>query len=240
MTPRILAFDIETAPSLGWYFDLWKEGNIVGTKAEWYMLCFAYKFLGDKKVKTFSLPDFKGYKAGSENDEQLVRELWKLFDEADILIAHNGDKFDIKKANARFSYYNLPPPSPYKTVDTLKVAKRYFGFTSNKLDSLGDHLGYGRKLVHTGFNLWKGCMTGDMKSWKLMLEYNKRDVELLEQIYKHFLPWITNHPTLNFDGCPNCGHADMQRRGYNYFKRYTTQKLQCKKCHAWTSKRVTV
>lgn len=239
MAPKILLFDEETAPSLGWYFDLWKEGNIVGTKIEWYMLSFAYKWYGEKRVHSFSLPDFKGYKPGSENDEALIKELWKLFNEADILIAHNGDKFDIKKANARFAYYNLPPPSPYKTVDTLKVAKKYFGFTSNKLDSLGDHLGYGRKVVHTGFNLWQGCMKGDPQAWKKMVEYNKRDVDLLEKIYKHFLPWIQNHPTMNFNGCPNCGHTEMQRRGFNYLKKHTTQKLQCKKCRAWTSKKVT-
>ena len=164
MKPKILLFDEETAPSLGHYFDLWKEGNILDTVADWYMLCFAYKFLGDKKVSSYALPDFPGYKPGSEDDRALIKKLWELLNEADVVIAHNGDKFDIRKANARFAYYNLPPPSPYKTIDTLKIARRYFAFTSNKLDSLGDHLGYGRKLVHTGFHLWKGCMSGDPKS----------------------------------------------------------------------------
>jgi DNA polymerase elongation subunit (family B) len=238
--PKILLFDIENAPSLGWFYDLWKEGNIVGTKSEQYFLSVAYKFLGDRKVECISLPDFKSYKPESENDKLLVKELWKLFDEADIIVAHNGDRFDIRKANARFAYYNLPPPSPYKTIDTLKIAKRYFNFTSNKLDSLGEHLGYGRKLVHTGFNLWKGCMSGDAKSWKHMVEYNKRDVVLLEQIYKHFLPWVVNHPNVSVlkevpDGCPNCSSTDLEKRGFGINRTGKYQKYQCKGCGAWSS-----
>jgi hypothetical protein len=245
--PRILLFDVENAPSLGWFYDLWKEGNIVGTKAEQYFLSFAYKWFDEALVKSFSLPDFKGYKPGSENDEALVRALWKLFDEANILIAHNGDGFDVKKANARFAYYGLPPPSPYKTVDTLKVARKYFKFTSNKLDNLGDHLGYGRKVVHTGFNLWKGCMTGDPKAWKKMVQYNKRDVVLLEQIYLHFRPWIENHPNVSIlsdipDGCPNCASTNLLKRGYGITKTGKRQRYQCSDCGSWSrgqSKQVT-
>ena len=183
-------------------------------------------------METHALPDYKGYKPGTENDKQVILEAWRLIDEADIVIAHNGDHFDIRKLNARFAFYNLPPPSPYKTVDTLKIARRYFNFTSNKLDSLGDHLGYGRKLVHTGFNLWKGCMTGDPKSWKHMIDYNKRDVVLLEKIYLHFLPWIKNHPPISFSDCPNCGKPNiLTTRSYMTQKGAKTRG-QCV-CGAW-------
>ena len=213
------------------------ETDVVDFKQDWYILCWAAKQL-DGRMRTCSLPDSPNYKKDLENDEYVVRQLWRLFDEADILIAHNGDQFDVKKANARFAFYNLPPPSPYKTIDTKKVAKHYFNFTSNKLDDLGNFLGYGRKLVHTGFELWRGCMRGDPKSWKTMLAYNKRDVILLEQIYKHFLPWITNHPNTAVlsavEGCPNCASTDLQRRGYGLTKTGTYQRFQCKQCGAWS------
>lgn len=234
--PKILLFDIETAPSLGWVWEKW-ETNVLDFKEEWYLLCFAAKWLNGKML-THALPDFKGYKPGSENDELLVRELWKLFDEADILIAHNGDHFDIRKANARFAYYKLPPPSPYKTIDTLKVAKRFFNFTSNKLDDLGKHLGYGRKLVHTGFNLWQGCMKGDLKAWKHMVRYNKRDVELLEEIYLHFRPWITQHPNVGAfiadTVCPKCGSKNLQPRGFAINTTTKYQRYKCRDCGGWS------
>lgn len=235
-SPRILLFDLETAPSLGWVWAKW-ETNVIDFEQDWYLLCFAAKWLGGK-METYALPDYRGYKKNPENDRQLVEALWKLFDEADILIAHNGDRFDIRKANARFAYYKLPPPSPYKTVDTLKVARRYFDFTSNKLDDLGHYLGYGRKLPHTGFHLWKGCMTGDKKSWDLMKRYNRRDVDLLEQIYLHFRPWVKTHANLGmYSGdivCPKCGSKNLQRRGYSINLTTKYQRFQCQNCGGWS------
>lgn len=235
MKPKILLFDIETAPSLGWVWAKW-ETDVIDFKEDWYLLCFAAKWLNGKML-TYALPDFRGYKKNPENDQLLVTELWKLFDEADILIAHNGDQFDIKKANARFAYYKLPPPSPYKTIDTLKAARKYFNFTSNKLDDLGKYLGYGRKLTHTGFALWQGCMKGDKKSWKQMLEYNKRDVVLLEQIYLHFRPWITTHANVGIYSdrpvCPKCSSPKIQSRGYSINNSTRYQRFQCQNCGGW-------
>jgi hypothetical protein len=43
-------------------------------------------------------------------------------DEADIICAHNGDAFDIKKINSRLITNGFKPPSPFKTIDTLKAA----------------------------------------------------------------------------------------------------------------------
>src|ERR1700719_3656227 len=118
------------------------------------MLSFAYKIAGEKKVHTRCLADYPGYKKNTEDDKALVTDLWTIFDQADIQIGHNADKFDIKKSNARFLMHKLNPPSPYKTVDTLKIARRAFKLDSNKLDDLGYYLGLGRKLPHTGFHLW--------------------------------------------------------------------------------------
>lgn len=237
--PRILLFDIENAPSLGWFYDLWKEGNIVGTKSDQYFLSFAYKWLDERQVKSFSLPDFKGYKPGSENDELLVKELWKLFDEADIVIAHNGNSFDIKKTNARFAYYKLSPPSPYKSIDTYREAKKYLNLPSYKLDYIANYFGYGRKLAHTGFHLWKGCMSGEPSAWKHMVKYNKKDVTLLEKIYLHLRPWIKNHPNISIlmdrtDGCPNCGSLSLMKQGTDITQKGRVQQFSCNDCGKWS------
>lgn len=235
MKPKILYFDLETAPSLGWVWEKW-ETNVLDFKTDWYILSFVAKWSGGRYI-TAGLPDFKGYRKNPENDRKLVEKLWKLFDEADILIAHNGDQFDVKKANARFAYYNMPPPSPYRTIDTLKVAKAKFNFTSNKLDDLGKYLGYGRKLAHTGFHLWQACMKGDRKAWKKMIQYNKRDVQLLEKIYLHFRPWISNHANLGAytkDVCPKCGSKKLWSKGYLRFNTSMYKKYICGDCKGYS------
>ena len=231
---KIVFVDIETAPSLGYVWGKWEQ-NVIEFKQDWYMLSFSYKYFGDKKIYTRCLADYPGYKAGSENDEKLVSDLWKVFDEADILIGHNADKFDIKKTNTRFISHGMPPPSPYKTVDTLKIARKAFKFDSNKLDELGRYLGLGRKLAHTGFHLWLGCMHGDSKSWKVMKQYNEQDVVLLEKVYLLMRPWASTHPNVNKGeaACPKCGSVNVQKRGFSYTLLRQKQRYQCLSCRGW-------
>lgn len=236
--PKILLIDIETAPSLGYVWGKWEQ-NVIEFKEDWYMLSFAFKWLGDKKVQARILPDYPFYKKNPYNDKYLIEELWRLFDEADIIIAHHGDGFDVKKSNARFITHNLTPPSPYKTIDTLKIARRYFKFDSNKLDDLAQYLKIGRKAAHEGKNTWLGCMTGDMKSWGIMKKYNAHDVTLLEEVYLRLRGWASTHPNLdNFTkngNCPNCQSPQLQRRGWNVAKTGKRSRLHCQKCGAWSS-----
>lgn len=231
--PRILLIDIETAPSLGYYFDLWKEGNIVGNVKSWYILSFAWQWAGEKKIDCRGIVDYPRYKKNKEDDFALVHDIHTLLSQADIVVAHNGDRFDIRKINARFLKHGFPPPAPYKTVDTLKVARKYFAMDSNRLNDVAQYLGVGSKLPHTGFKLWEDCMRGDKKAWDLMKRYNKQDVVLLHDVYMTLRTWMTNHPNVNiFTGknpaCPNCGGA-VQKRGFNITKTGRTQRYQCER-----------
>jgi hypothetical protein len=232
---KILFLDIETAPSLGWVWGKWEQ-NVIDFKSDWYMLSFAYKWADQRKVIAVGLDNAPHYIKGSESDKWLSEQLWKLLDEADIIIAHNGDAFDLPKIKTRFISHGLVPPSPYKTVDTLKIARKAFAFDSNKLDDLGRYLGIGRKLPHTGFHLWKGCMSGDPTSWKLMKRYNAHDVELLEKVYYLVRAWAPNHPNVNhgeIENCPRCGSDKVQRRGFSFTLLRKKQRFQCQKCAGW-------
>lgn len=240
MKPKILLFDIETSPNLGYIWGKWEQ-NVIAFEQEWFMLSFCAKWL-DGKTITRGLIDYPAYVKDKTNDKALVTELWQLFNEADIIIGHNGDKFDVRKSNTRFIEHGLMPPEPYKTIDTLKVAKKYFAFNSNKLDDLGKRLGVGRKIKTGGFELWLACLQGDAKAWQSMKRYNRQDVLLLEQIYLKLRPWITGHPnvsilTQTLDGCPSCGSLKLQRRGFGISKTGKYQRFQCKECGAWSHTR---
>lgn len=239
---RVLYYDIETAPNLSYVWGHYEQ-NVIQHDREWYMLCVSYRWEGQKNTQVCSLTDFPdAYKKDPENDYHVVKKLWELLDEADIVIAHNGDKFDMRKANARFVAHGLGPVSPVKSVDTLKVARRYFMFNSNHLNDLGRHLGIGVKEDTGGFKTWAGCMRGDKKSWSIMKKYAKKDVDLLREVYLKLRPWMTNHPNLNVyendDGCPTCGSHSMQRRGYRYTQVSVYQQWQCNDCGSWSRTRL--
>lgn len=232
---KTLLFDIETAPSLGWVWGKYQQ-DVIAFDQNWYMLCWSAKWLDSSKIITKALPDYKGYKKNPEDDKALCIDLWNLIDEADIIIGHNCDEFDLKKANARFVINELEPPSPYRTIDTYKVARKHFAFESNKLDDLGKMLKVGQKLSTGGFSLWKGCMSGDLNSWKTMKQYNKQDVILLEDVYYKLRSWNKNAPRINEDtsACYCCGSINTQRRGFNYTKAKKFHRIFCKDCSSWS------
>jgi hypothetical protein len=236
LTAKIAFLDIETTPNLSWTWGKWDQ-NVIEFEQEWFILSYAYKWLGEEKIYCQGLIDFHGYEDQKTYDGFLMQGLWQVFDEADIIVAHNGDNFDVKKSNARFVVHDQPPPSTYKTIDTLKVVKKNFRFDSNKLEDVCIALGIGSKLPHTGFALWKGCMAGDPEAWELMKAYNSHDVELVEQLYLKIRPWIKNHPNLTaytqVDGCTNCGSENVQKRGVAYARTRTYQRWHCKDCRTW-------
>lgn len=243
---RILIVDIETAPNQAYVWGKYQQ-DVIEYVSEWYMMMFAYKWLGEKDTYVVALPDFETYEQDRENDYELVKVLHGLFDQADVIIAHNGDSFDVKKSNARFIYHGLTKPSFYRTIDTKKVAKRYFKFNSNKLDDLGELLGVGRKINTGGFALWKGCMAGDQKAWDKMRKYNIQDVKLLEKIYILMRGWMDNHPhhsmyTGDMSSCPICGSNRIQKRGYKPTKTMNRRAYQCRNstCMSWFYSRVPI
>lgn len=238
--PKILLFDCETSPILAYVWGLWDNNvSLDQIKEDWYLLSWSAKWLGDKKVMCDALPMHPKYKKGRDNEKLILQSLWKLLDEADIVIAHNARKFDMAKLYAKFLEYGMPPPSPCRIIDTLVEAKKHFKLTSNKLDYIAELLGFGRK-IRTDFLLWVACMEGDLEAWDKMIRYNKRDTVLLEKVYLKMRPWMRTHPNLGVflegdkPACPICGGSHLQRRGYVTTNLSRYQRFQCQDCGGWS------
>lgn len=237
--PKIAFVDIETSPILMTAWTMF-EANAVWVERDTYIMCFAVRWSGQKKTQTFALPDYPRYKRHKHDDKDLCKDLFKVLDEADIVVAHNGDAFDIKKINSRLAVHGFDPPAPFKTIDTLKVARRVFKFDSNKLDNLGRYLGEGRKIPHTGAALWRGCVDGDARSWRTMRRYNAQDVDLLVNVYERLRGWAPNHPDMRLYGpveerpcCPTCNSDRVTRQGFRVATKVRYERFKCEGCGAW-------
>ena len=237
---KTFAFDIELARNTTKTFGGKYEVDVAEFVEYGYMLSFAYKELGSRRVHTVALPDFSTYSKDKTDDSLLAKELHKLFDTSDVLIAHNGARFDVPVANARFIYHGLTPPSSYQLIDTLRIARGVFRFPSNSLDDLADYLGMEGTLETAGKSLWKRCEEGDPKAWKLMTKYNAQDVVVLENVYNKLSPWAKNLPNAtNFEEedylCtrPGCGSSNIQMRGWAYSTAGRKRQWQCQECGKW-------
>ena len=210
--PKILIWDTEISPAIvAGYGNKWDFKYVKELEPQ-KLMCYAYKYLGDDETHFVSMHEY-------ETEKELIQSLATLLDEADITVAHNGINFDDKMANTFFITNGIDRPSPSKSIDTLRVARRKFRFPSNSLDDLGNYLGLGGKAGTTYGSIWESFISGDAEAAELMRQYNERDVELLEAIYNKFLPYIDNHPNMGVymqrpGVCAHCGASDkLQSRG---------------------------
>lgn len=223
-SPRVLFLDIETAPAVGFFWGHTYQTDIIKVLRPQFVLSYAYQWADEKKIHFRGLRDYPEYKTNLENDFFLLKDLQKLMDEADVIIAHNGDKFDIRVIQGRFIRYRIPPSSPFRTIDTLRVCQREFRIESNRLAFVADYLGIGTKLPHTGLDLWERCMKGEDEAWDTMEQYNVHDIYLLREVYNVIKPYIKNHPNLAIyklphltpvpaeaPACPTCQSTHTKR-----------------------------
>jgi len=246
--PKILVVDIETAPLELYGWKLFDENfSLEQIKSDWTILSFAAKWIGKKRI-IYMDTGGRG-KAQVRNDRKLMRPLWNLLNEADVVVAQNGRKFDVRKINARLIAHGFTPPSPYRVVDTMLVARRYFAFTSQKLAYTSKTLGVKPKDEHPefpGFKLWAAVLEDDPRAWPVMRRYNKEDILSTEEVYLKTRAWDQQHPNLGTFAaaekhiCPHCGSENViGRNGWREIKQQGVYKrYQCKDCGGWSRGKV--
>lgn len=238
--PKVLVFDIETSPIEAFVWDL-KDQNISlnQIKRDSAIMSWAAKWLNAPASQVMYQDQRK--KKDIKNDKQLLQGIWKLLDEADIVITQYGTGFDSPRLNARFITHGMKPPSPYKHLDTYQIASRVAKFTSNKLEYLTDKLctKY-KKLKHDkypGQSLWTACLNGDIKAWDEMKRYNIHDVLATEELYLKLRAWVpASAPSVyqSRGACTVCGNKSLQRNGQHRKKTGIYQRLHCLSCGKWS------
>jgi DNA polymerase elongation subunit (family B) len=169
------------------------------------------------------------------NDKKILKSIWKLLDEADIVVGHNSDQFDVKVLNARFIKNGMKPPSSFKKMDTKKLSKKHFRFMSNKLAYLTDSLCRTKKSSHgkfPGFSMWEQCLKGNKEAFKEMKAYNIVDVTSMEELFLKILPWENSdifNTYQNEDSC-TCGNKKFKKSGFIYTTKAKYQRYKCTKC----------
>lgn len=241
---KILIYDIECTGTLGYAYGMW-DTTIHKVIEQPILLSFSYCWYEDgKKPKIINrgLIDYGTFKHNHKDDKALAKDLWNLFNEADITLGHNSKSFDDKMARMFFLKHDFTPPSPHKSIDTKLMAKQVGRFGSNSLNNLSDFFGFGQKSETTHASLWWDCLQGKQKSWNLMKTYNQQDVALTVKLYEKLRPWINNHPNLarlegRPDGCPRCSSPRLHQRGKRYTNVSVYFRYQCQDCNGWCAGR---
>lgn len=243
MTVKTLLLDIETAPNLAYVWRFFKENiSPVQVMENSSILCWAAKWLDDD---TIHYCDIRG-----SSEKVMLKEMNKFLDKADVVIGHNVSGFDMPKIRGRSLVHGLTPASPYKEIDTWRIAKREFGFDSNSLEYLAKVFNLTPKKSHKkfpGFKLWVEVLANNPEAWQEMEDYNIQDVDTLEELYLKLRGYDRKHPNMavfeeegNAILCPKCGADASKPRGFYYTNVGKYQRYRCSSCGGWHRSRYTI
>ena len=201
---------------------------------DWNIFSIAWKFIGQDSVNCLSVSS-----KNPASDYYVVKQFHDILMQADIIIGHNSDAFDLKKFNARAIYHKLPPIPKKQQIDTLKEARKHFKFTSNKLAYLANYLGIASKDESPD---WNKILDGDIDELSKMREYNKKDVIVTEQLYLKLVSWMKTHPNVSLyspvkdiEGkkllsCKACNSMNYIKYGFHYSSTTKKQRYKCQDC----------
>lgn len=228
-----LFFDIETSFNIGWFWRAGYSQNISPDQIihERKIICISYKWEGDPNVYNLTWDE-------NQCDKKMLKKFMKVMLKADEIIAHNGDRFDIKWLKTRCLYHRLPALPKYQTLDTLKAAKAHFNFNSNKLDYIAKFLGLEGKMETGGIDLWKKViLEEDQNALDKMVAYCDQDVIVLEKVFHALNNYI--NPKTNFTvlkggekfQCPECASSNVRLSKTTTTARGTIRRhMKCKDC----------
>lgn len=245
--PKVLTLDIETAKMICevWTYSLKQRSDYLDPmtiKRDIFIVCAAWKWLGENYVASTSvLNDKERFEKNYADDYHVVKTIYDLISEADIVIGHNIQRFDWRVFTSRCIAHGMMPPPLPKFIDTLKIARKEFQFSSNQLRYLARFLGVEDKDRSPD---WELVARGDPQEIGYCEQYNRQDVRTTEAVYEKLKPYATNHPNIKLFltgqhhiACPTCNGPNMGRRGYIVAQAKKYQRWQCSDCGAWTDER---
>lgn len=227
LAPKILYIDIETTPMGAWVWGAWDQNISISQMREApRVMCFSARWQGGKN---------EFYSEWDHGHDGMILKAYELLDEADHVVHYYGSKFDVPHLNTEFLRGGYPPPAPFKQVDLKFAVSKNFKLPSNKLQYVSTLLGTDGK-DKMEFEDWLGCMYGNKKAQKKMEKYNRKDVDLLDELYNRLLPWIPSLPNRNLwdgKGCVACGSEFVQKDGKYHTSMSVYDRYLCLVCGKW-------
>ena len=232
---RRLFWDIETSPDVVFS---WRAGHKITIDPESILkeraiICIAWKWEDEDEVHCLTWDH-------RQNDRAMLKAFLAVAAEADELVAHNGDRFDIAWFRTRCLFHGLPTLPAFKTVDTLKWAKGLYYFNSNRLDYIAKFLGLERK-HKTGRALWhRVVLDNDREALVQMVEYCKQDVLVLQQVWTKLR--LSARPATHAGvlageanwSCPHCGSTNVRKSKTRVSAAgVASHQMRCNGCHGF-------
>ena len=221
----ILAYDIEAS-------NLNADFGIV--------LTFGSKFVGKGRTEVLNILDYQDTsKDLIKAERRLLIDVSERMLSADVWLGHYSTWYDLPFLNSRLLYHKLPilPPN-FSQLDTWKIAKNRLKLRNNRLVTISEFIGTRDEKNAIKPEQWLRALSGHRPSMDYIVEHNRRDVLVLEEVYNRLRPLVLDHPNKGLidgrGGCAVCGSKRLQRRGFHVTRTRKYRRLQCQDCGAWS------
>lgn len=242
--PKIVFWDLETLPNLNEVLKVYAGiSNYPGLSLRasiTSIICFGFKVLGKGSAHVLCAWDYPEWSRDVNNDKLLVSDAYKILYDADVIVTHNGKRFDFKFFQTRLIKWGLPPLPKILHIDTCQEAKKNLFLFNNRLNTVSDFLLEDKKHEHEGWEMWVKVHARQKKAMDEMARYCKKDVILLEKVFEKIKPLISSLPNRNLlsgthrNVCPICESTRLQSRGRLVTKTRIYRRYQCSDCGSWS------
>ncbi len=233
-----LFYDIETSFCEGHF---WRSGynqNILPHQIIKHaqIICISWKWEGEDKVHNAH------WGLNKQCDKSLLKKFIKELDKADEIIAHNGDRFDIKWIRTRAVFHGLQMKHTYNSIDTLKWVKKYLRLPSNTLAEVCKYYQLEAKRDAGGISTWTDIVFHKSKeALDRMIYYCDGDILSLEAVFNKLLPYArpnTHYGVLRGGEkfhCPECGKLPKWNKTYTTAAGTIQHYMKCRdtKCNTY-------
>lgn len=194
------------------------------------IICVSWKWEGEDKIHNLKWDS-------KMCDKKMLESFIEVLNKADEIVAHNGDRFDIKWIRTRALFHKIPMKAKYRSLDTLKKAKSNFNFPNNRLDTIAQFLGVGAKVEHDGMKMWDAVQDGDKDYLNEMVKYCDGDIVVLEDVYFEMQPYVINNTHVGAHNdkmkcsCPSCASEDVSLLKNSFTALGTIKReIECNSC----------
>lgn len=168
-----------------------------------------------------------------KDDLRVVKKAALLFEKADYVIMHNGDRFDWPSILDRMIYHRLPPISEPVFVDTLKMARKLKA-PSRSLDYLTYNYELVRKQKPEQGDWLEASLKGNKAAIKRIEKYGMGDIPTLRSLYHTLAPYVKNKVNMGIGAerpcCTNCGSVNVNKEKSRRTATGLKQQWHCQDC----------
>lgn len=234
---NVLILDIERMKGVA-QVEFWDMGDFknrrlhADTVVHWpRTICAAWQWYGDGNKVEFA-------SEWGDGAEAMHARIWDAYDRASLVVGHNLASFDTKKLKTTWRDMGLNPPRPWKTFDTLSVARREFGDESKTLDALCKRMGIVSKTDRYDVDVARAACAGEKAAQRKIKGYNIGDIHASRALYDVLRPWSASHPhnvvgtATDRPTCNSCWSDDLSPNGVKLAQQIVYRLFRCNSCGA--------